>query len=139
MKNGTFKKLLSMVLAMSFLLSLGFTAAFADGEGDEGVEETVISHVAVQEADIVVCANPGGNISVEQSDVRATLTGFQKYSDKFVINTPYGNHELSLAELLNFNEKGVNFRIVITDTALEIYANGELFRSIPLSQLNPLT
>ena len=67
--------------------------------------------------------------------VRPTLAGFQKYSDKFVINTPYGNHELSLAELLNFNEKGVNFRIAITDTALEIYVNGELFRSIPLSDL----
>ena len=38
MKNGKFKKLLAMVLAMSFLLSLGLTAAFADGEGDEGVE-----------------------------------------------------------------------------------------------------
>ena len=38
-------------------------------------------------------------------------------------------------QLLNFNEKAVNFRIVITSTALEIYVNGKLFRSIPLSDL----
>jgi len=37
--------------------------------------------------------------------------------------------------LLNFNGKAVNFRIVVTGTALEIYVNGELFRSIPLSDL----
>ena len=71
--------------------------------------------------------------------VRGTLEGFQKYSDKLVIHTSEGYYEISLTELLNFNLKGVNFRIVITDTALEIYVNGELFLSIPLSELKPLT
>ena len=31
MKNGTLKKLLALVLAMTFILSLGLTAAFAEG------------------------------------------------------------------------------------------------------------
>ncbi len=67
--------------------------------------------------------------------LRQTLEKFAKYNDRLVIDTPYGSCEISLAELLNFNEKAVNFRIVITSTALEIYVNGELFRSIPLSDL----
>ena len=67
--------------------------------------------------------------------LRQTLEKFAKYNDTFVISTPYGDCEISLAELLNFNEKAVNFRVVITDTALEIYVNGELFRSIPTVDL----
>ena len=67
--------------------------------------------------------------------LRQTLEKFAKYNDRLVIDTPYGSCEISLAELLNFNEKAVNFRIVVTSTALEIYVNGELFRSIPLSDL----
>ena len=67
--------------------------------------------------------------------LRQTLEKFAKYSDRFVISTPYGNCEISLAELLSFNEKAVNFRFAVTDTAVDIYANGELFRSIPLSEL----
>jgi hypothetical protein len=67
--------------------------------------------------------------------LRQTLDKFAKYNDRLVIDTPYGSCEISLAELLNFNEKAVNFRIVVTGTALEIYVNGELFRSIPLSDL----
>ncbi|MBQ6316598.1 MAG: hypothetical protein IJI13_03635 [Oscillospiraceae bacterium] len=67
--------------------------------------------------------------------LRQTLEKFAKYNDRLVIDTPYGSCEISLAELLNFNEKAVNFRIVVTGTALEIYVNGELFRSIPLSDL----
>ena len=50
-------------------------------------------------------------------------------------DTDYGTCEISLTELLNFNEKAVNFRFVMTDTALEIYVNGELFRSIPFSDM----
>lgn len=67
--------------------------------------------------------------------LRQTLDKFAKYNDRLVIDTPYGSCEISLAELLNFNEKAVNFRIVVTSTALEIYVNGELFRSIPLFDL----
>ena len=67
--------------------------------------------------------------------LRQTLTNFTKYSDKLIIDTPYGVCEISLSEFLNFNEKAVNFRIVVTDTAVEVYVNGELFRSIPLSEL----
>ena len=67
--------------------------------------------------------------------LRQTLMYFAKYNDTLVINTPYGTCEISLSELLNFNEKAVNFRFVMTDTALEIYVNDELFCSIPFSDM----
>ena len=62
--------------------------------------------------------------------LRQTLEKFAKYNDRFYISTPYGSCAISLSELLNFNVKAVNFRIVITGSALEIYVNGELYQSI---------
>ena len=67
--------------------------------------------------------------------LRQTLEKFAKYNDRFFISTPYGSYEISLSELLNFNVRAVNFRIVITSTALDIYVNGELFQSIYVSDL----
>ena len=62
--------------------------------------------------------------------LRQTLEKFAKYNDTLYISTPYGSCAISLSELLNFNVKAVNFRIVITGSALEIYVNGELYQSI---------
>ena len=55
--------------------------------------------------------------------VRGTLERFARLNDAFLIKTPYGLCEISLSEILNFNEKAVNFRFDLTDEALEIYAN----------------
>ena len=67
--------------------------------------------------------------------VRGTLERFARLNDIFLVNTPDGCCEVSLSELLSFNEKAVNFRFDLIDGAVEIYANGELARRIGPEEL----
>jgi hypothetical protein len=67
--------------------------------------------------------------------VRSTLERFARLNDIFLVSTPHGCCEVSLSELLSFNEKAVNFRFDLIDGAVEIYVNGELARRIGLEEL----
>ena len=67
--------------------------------------------------------------------VRGTLERFARLNDIFLVNIPDGCCEVSLSELLSFNEKAVNFRFDLIDGAVEIYANGELARRIGPEEL----
>jgi len=68
--------------------------------------------------------------------VRQTLEKFQKISDNFLIITPKGSCTVLLSEILNFNEKAVNFRFTYTPgSGVEIFANGELCKSIGAAEL----
>ena len=62
--------------------------------------------------------------------VRGTLERFAKLNDAFLISTPNGSCEVSLSEILNYDENAVNFRFDLTDEAVEIYANGELVQQV---------
>ena len=67
--------------------------------------------------------------------LRSTLERFAKLNDKLIIKTEKGSYALSIAELLSFNENAINFRIVLTDEAVEIYVNGALFKSVGFGEL----
>jgi len=67
--------------------------------------------------------------------LRQTLEKFQKVSDNFLIITPSGSCTVLLSEILNFNEKAVNFRFTYTGSGVEIFANGELCKSISAAEM----
>lgn len=67
--------------------------------------------------------------------LRRTLEKFQKISDNFLIITPSGSCTVLLSEILNFNEKAVNFRFTYTGSGLEIFSNGELCKSIGSAEM----
>lgn len=65
--------------------------------------------------------------------IRNTLEQLAKKNDVLVIHTEKGSCNLPIAELLNLNEKAVNFRFALTDEAVEIYLDGQLMKTIGLS------
>ena len=106
-----------------------------------------LSPISAEVADLSVGSNStvrvmdGSYIVVLSSDqagmtfLRSTLERFQKLSDRFIIKTEKGSYVLSLSELFRFNPKAQNFRFTLTDEALEIYVNGELFRTVGFAEL----
>ena len=64
--------------------------------------------------------------------IRNTLEQLAKKNDVLVIHTEKGSCNLPIAELLNLNEKAVNFRFALTDEAVEIYLDGQLMKTIGL-------
>ena len=67
--------------------------------------------------------------------LRQTLEKFQKISDDFLIVTPSGSCTVLLSEILNFNEKAVNFRLTYTGSGVEVFSNGELCKRIGAAEM----
>lgn len=66
--------------------------------------------------------------------IRNTLLNFAKLNDILIIRTEKGVYRLSISELLNINEKAVNFRFELTESALLVYADGELVKTVSFTE-----
>lgn len=77
------------------------------------------------------------NLSGNQKSMtflRSTLEKFAKTNDILIIKTANGVYRLSLTELLSINEKAVNFRFELTESALLIYVDGELAKTVSFTE-----
>lgn len=66
--------------------------------------------------------------------LRSTLEKFAKTNDILIIKMANGVYRLSLTELLSINEKAVNFRFELTESALLIYVDGELAKTVSFTE-----
>ena len=107
------QKFLALFLILCLALSLA-PAAFADGE---------------EEAPVIPAEGDAEEVPVVDRG------GEEKISDNFLIITPWGSCTVLLSEILNFNEKAVNFRFTYTGSGLEIFSNGELCKSIGSAEM----
>ena len=75
MRHGTFKRLLSLLLAMTLVLSLGLTAAFAEDGGGQNTDQqiTSVTVTANDTTGTTVSANTGVNISADQDKKTITV------------------------------------------------------------------
>jgi hypothetical protein len=65
--------------------------------------------------------------------LRSTLEHHAAQNDRLVIKTEKGSCSQSISELLNLNEKAVNFRFTLTDEAVEIYLDGQMLKTIGMT------
>ncbi len=74
MKHGFFKKLLSLLLAMTFVLSLGLTAAFAEDGGGENPDQQITSVEVTADTTGTTVDASGQNVEVTANEEKGTIT-----------------------------------------------------------------